>query len=228
MSYRNILPTIALLFLLAACQPQTIEFPPTLAAQSTSEEASAAPIQDSAPTEETIPVATHAIAPTLVRWLLGNVVLDWQRPVINEVLAAYWTAIYHPPLRPDCVAGARLIDSPNPDFANTVLGWCEHWIAQNWFVRALPLHQHEARYFIIDEPAAGFRGIVVELDTLGPWHGEARYFADGSFYGVTDEPRTIWRLYLRPVGDELKIYAHRQGEYRCVASVPVDVENQSF
>ena len=53
----------------------------------------------------------------------------------------------------------------------------------------------------------GFRGIVVELYTRGTWQSEARYYIDGGFYGVTDEPQTIWRIYLRPVGDELKVYA---------------------
>ncbi|KAA3643899.1 MAG: hypothetical protein DWQ07_17435 [Chloroflexi bacterium] len=190
---------------LSGCQPQSIEFPPTLVEQVTSEEAGEEQSPEALPSEvDNSPTATPLPPPD--QWQLGNAVLDWQRQPINDVLLAYWDAIYYPLVRPDCVAAARLIDSPDPNFATTVLSFCDHWEAQDWYVRALPLHQHEARYFIVDEPS-GFRGIAVELDTLGPWKSEALYFTDGGFYGVANEPRTVWRIYLRPVGVELKIYA---------------------
>jgi len=169
-----ILIVLVLLFL-GACRGES-----TPEATATQRPSATATIELSPTTEPTLTI-TATSTPQVNEWVIGDVVEEWQKPVINQTVALFWKLLYSPEgALPNCQAASEMIYSANIENKEFVAGMCNDYAAQKWYAKDAPIETLQPTYYSF--PDSNY--IVVRLDTVGQWNREIRYWSDNGLMTI--------------------------------------------
>lgn len=130
---------------------------------------------ESSPTNTATLTPTATATPQVSEWVIGDVVEEWQKPVINQAVAVFWKLLYSPEnALPNCQAASEMIYSVNTENKEFIAGMCDDYAEQGWYVKEASIGTLQPAYYAFPEDSY----IVVRLDTAGSWNREIRYWSD--------------------------------------------------